>query len=382
MNPFHSYNGKELKTLSLSFFDLIKKKTKKNIFFFLINCNFSNAEDFEYSDLLDKAAKCNDICEQLAYVTVFSSTTFSTCSERVAKPFNPLLGETFEFDRLEDMKWRMISEQVSHHPPILAQNVESKNGWKAYQQLLIETRFRGKHISAISNGYFRIDFENTGATYTFNRPNFDVYNIIFGKMYVDIVGEVHVIGHNAAKGYKATVNYVPQTFFSKQPQRIIRGKVQDVQNNVRLVINGHWNEFITTARVNAVYHENKTEKYDTEEPVEIWRKRLPPPESQYYYHFTTFTCQLNELEDGVAPTDSRLRPDQRLMEEGKWDESNHEKVRLEEIQRDRRKQGEDVVPLYFAKQPEEFSDTFVWKYVGGYWENKANQDWKKSPKLW
>ena len=39
-----------------------------------------------------------------------------------------------------------------------------------------------------------------------------------------------------------------------------------------------------------------------------------------------FTCELNELEDGVAPTDSRLRPDQRLMEEGKWDEANTEKV--------------------------------------------------------
>lgn len=33
------------------------------------------------------------------------------------------------------------------------------------------------------------------------------------------------------------------------------------------------------------------------------------------------------MEDGVAPTDSRLRPDQRLMEEGLWEESNREKIR-------------------------------------------------------
>ncbi len=39
-----------------------------------------------------------------------------------------------------------------------------------------------------------------------------------------------------------------------------------------------------------------------------------------------FTCELNEMEEGVAPTDSRLRPDQRLMEEGRWDEANVEKV--------------------------------------------------------
>ena len=201
-------------------------------------------------------------------------------------------------------------------------------------------------------------------------------------MYIDVVGEVHVMGHNAARGWKANLDYVPQTFFSKQPQRIVRGKIQDIQNNVRLVFNGHWNEFMTTARVNAVYHENKTDKYETDAPVEVWRKLLPHPESQYYYHFTTFACQLNELEDGVAPTDSRLRPDQRLMEEGLWDESNHEKVRLEEMQRDRRKLNEDVEPMWFTKQPEEFSDMFIWKYTGKYWDHKVNQDWKKCPKLW
>lgn len=46
-----------------------------------------------------------------------------------------------------------------------------------------------------------------------------------------------------------------------------------------------------------------------------------------YYNFTELACQLNELEDGVAPTDSRMRPDQRLMEEGRWEESNSEKIR-------------------------------------------------------
>lgn len=43
--------------------------------------------------------------------------------------------------------------------------------------------------------------------------------------------------------------------------------------------------------------------------------------------------QLNEMEEGIAPTDSRLRSDQRLMEFGLWDEANIEKLRLEEMQR-------------------------------------------------
>lgn len=46
-----------------------------------------------------------------------------------------------------------------------------------------------------------------------------------------------------------------------------------------------------------------------------------------YYNFTELACQLNEIEPDVAPTDSRMRTDQRLMEEGRWEESNAEKMR-------------------------------------------------------
>lgn len=49
---------------------------------------------------------------------------------------------------------------------------------------------------------------------------------------------------------------------------------------------------------------------------------------------------MNEPEEGVAPTDSRLRPDQRLMEDGRWDEANAEKLRLEEKQRASRRARE------------------------------------------
>ena len=38
------------------------------------------------------------------------------------------------------------------------------------------------------------------------------------------------------------------------------------------------------------------------------------PGSEHMYGFSEFTCSLNEPEPGVCPTDSRLRPDQRIME--------------------------------------------------------------------
>lgn len=45
------------------------------------------------------------------------------------------------------------------------------------------------------------------------------------------------------------------------------------------------------------------------------------------YQFTKLAVELNEEENGVAPTDSRLRHDQRIMEQGNFDEANTVKER-------------------------------------------------------
>lgn len=63
-------------------------------------------------------------------------------------------------------------------------------------------------------------------------------------------------------------------------------------------------------------------------------------ECEKFYSFTELACQLNEPEEGVAPTDSRHRPDQRLMESGLWDEANTMKLKLEEKQRSVRRARE------------------------------------------
>lgn len=69
-------------------------------------------EDLEYHELLDRAAKCENSLEQLCYVAAFTVSSYSTTVFRTSKPFNPLLGETFELDRLEENGYRSLCEQV------------------------------------------------------------------------------------------------------------------------------------------------------------------------------------------------------------------------------------------------------------------------------
>ncbi len=54
---------------------------------------------------------------------------------------------------------------------------------------------------------------------------------------------------------------------------------------------------------------------------------VPRPGNEVMYGFSKFVCSLNELEEGVAHTDCRLRPDIRIMEEQDFDGANAEKVR-------------------------------------------------------
>lgn len=88
------------------------------------------AEDMEYVELLDTAAERHDSCERMVYVAAFAASEYASTIGRVAKPFNPLLGETFEYCR-PDKGFRFFVEQVSHHPPIGAAWAESAK-WDYY----------------------------------------------------------------------------------------------------------------------------------------------------------------------------------------------------------------------------------------------------------
>jgi hypothetical protein len=54
----------------------------------------------------------------LAYLGLLTAIQHTNIERCLTKPFNPLLGETFEFVNPGHHKY--LAEQVSHHPPITA----------------------------------------------------------------------------------------------------------------------------------------------------------------------------------------------------------------------------------------------------------------------
>ncbi|XP_060221528.1 oxysterol-binding protein 2 isoform X2 [Meriones unguiculatus] len=355
-------------------------------------------EDLEYHHLLDKAVNCTSSVEQMCLVAAFSVSSYSTTVHRIAKPFNPMLGETFELDRLEDMGLRSLCEQVSHHPPSAAHHVFSKHGWRLWQEITIASKFRGKYISIMPLGAIHLEFQASGNHYVWRKSTSTVHNIIVGKLWIDQSGDIEIVNHKTKD--RCQLKFVPYSYFSKEAARKVTGVVSDSQGKAHYVLSGSWDEQMECSKIvhSSPSSDGKQKTvYQTLPAKLLWRKYPLPENSENMYYFSELALTLNEQEDGVAPTDSRLRPDQRLMEKGRWDEANTEKQRLEEKQRLSRRRrletcaagcgGEDekesdgYVPLWFEKRLDPLTGEMACVYKGGYWEAKEKKDWHMCPNI-
>jgi hypothetical protein len=155
--------------ISMSLWAIVKNAIGKDLTKLPLPVNFNEplsmlqrlTEDFEYSHLIDKAAGTKNSCEQMSYIAAYTVSAYATSSVRTGKPFNPLLGETFECDRSEDLGWRCVSEQVSHHPPLAAQYCQGKK-WTCWQQFSMTSKFKGNSIEISPLGLAHLMFNKTG----------------------------------------------------------------------------------------------------------------------------------------------------------------------------------------------------------------------------
>ncbi|KAM7051425.1 oxysterol-binding protein 2 isoform 3-T3 [Molossus nigricans] len=358
-------------------------------------------EDLEYHHLLDKAVHCTNSVEQMCLVAAFSVSSYSTTVHRIAKPFNPMLGETFELDRLDEMGLRSLCEQVSHHPPSAAHHVFSKNGWSLWQEITISSKFRGKYLSIMPLGAIHLEFQASGNHYVWRKSTSTVHNIIVGKLWIDQTGDIEIVNHKTKD--RCQLKFLPYSYFSKEVARKVTGVVSDGQGKAHYVLSGTWDEQMECAKIvqsspssPSLDGKQKT-VYQTLPAKLLWKKYPLPENAENMYYFSELALTLNEHEEGVAPTDSRLRPDQRLMEKGHWDEANTEKQRLEEKQRLSRrrrleacsrgcsvedeKEADVYTPLWFEKRLDPLTREMAFVYKGGYWETKEKQDWHMCPNI-
>lgn len=134
----------------------------------------------------------------------------------VAKPFNPMLGETYELDRLDTLGFRLMAEQVSHHPPVTAFTAEAPDSFTFNGSVYPKLKFWGPSIEIQPKGLLSLTLHRFQETYTWNNVNCSVHNLVMGKMYIEHTGVVEIVCHQS--GLRTTLNFKPSaSWFSAGP---------------------------------------------------------------------------------------------------------------------------------------------------------------------
>lgn len=345
------------------------------------------AEDMEYADLLDIAAERADSAERMVYVAAFASSNYSSTIGRVAKPFNPLLGETFEYVRPEK-GYRFLAEQVSHHPPIGAIHAESAN-WDYFGESAVQSKFYGKtfDINHLGVWFLRLRPTAGGPTelYTWKKVTASVVGIITGNPTIDNYGPMEV--KNWTTGEVCTLDFRQRGWKASSAYQV-SGKVTGDDMLTKWSIGGRWSDKIY-GRLTPGFEDQRVSEAGVgttniaaagsgDQAILLWEANPRP--SGIPFNLTPFVITLNALPDRLkpvlAPTDTRLRPDQRAMEEGEYDLAAAEKQRVEEKQRSARRlrdsSGEEWRPKWFSKDVDPVTGFSYWKANGDYWRRRTN----------
>ncbi|XHG09148.1 hypothetical protein AWENTII_012230 [Aspergillus wentii] len=337
------------------------------------------AEDLEYADLLDIAADRPNSMERLVYVAAYAASEYASTIGRVAKPFNPLLGETFEYVR-PDKGYRFFIEQVSHHPPVGAAWAESPK-WDYYGESALKSKFYGKSfdINLLGTWFLKLRPTSGGEElYTWKKVTSSVIGIITGNPTVDNYGLMEI--KNWTTGEICYLDFKPRGWKASSAYQVT-GKAVDCDGSPKWSMGGRWNDKIYARHTPGFEAQVSGQDPESAKTLLVWQSHERP--TGVPFNLTPFVITLNALSEGLKehlpPTDTRLRPDQRAMEDGEYDLAADEKHRVEEKQRSKRREreanGEEYCPKWFTRETCPITGEEYWAHNGKYWKSREAHDW-------
>lgn len=339
------------------------------------------AEILEYEGLLAQADQESDSQRRLALVSAFAIAQFASSQDRVAKPFNPILGETYELVREE---FRFVGEQVSHHPPVTAAHASSAH-YEFYMQSRTIPAMSGNCMRAGNEDLQHVRLKSTGEHFTVTRPVTLLNNVLIGTMYTEHTGEMRVTNH--ASGEVCLVTFKTEGWGGRN-RHAIEGytypsaATAEAGKQRKLQLSGTWSSKLFLQPMN-----KSGSKVDGKEPRQVVWEAIPrAPNAEQMYYLSNFALQLNNTNEGLRrklpPTDSRLRPDQRALEHGDFDFAQSEKERVEEKQRQARRAREENPalrhePKYFSLQtcPDSGEELYAYGQARDYWADRRSGTW-------
>mmetsp|Transcript_46488 Transcript_46488/g.75879 ORF Transcript_46488/g.75879 Transcript_46488/m.75879 type:complete len:395 (+) Transcript_46488:219-1403(+) len=274
-------------------------------------------EFWGYNDILRKASKTADPVERLKWLVAFTVSGLHRDIYMQKKPFNPLLGETYQATFSDGTQ--IFCEQTSHHPPISSfYLVGPENVYELSGSMKLGAAVRGNMVKITHEGTHTLKLPD-GAKITWGLPSFSVHGIFYGERIANVCGRMVLTDEQ--NGLTCIVRFNPNEkgFFSQLFS---------------------WQQDKTTP---SDFFEAKIYRHDKNTPAEkgeiiaegegSWLDKVLFKGEVLWDIKDTHPSHPIPL-DHPLPSDSRFREDLITLIKGDFDEAQKAKVRVEEKQRE------------------------------------------------
>ena len=326
-----------------------------------ISMGQKQCEKFKYMDLLIKAGRENSREKQMCYISAFLIGEIFLNLGRSLKPFNPIIGETYEFFDNEK-KFRFYSEQVSHKPQVNAYIAETPE-FAYYGDTLNSTSFKifKGSIELIFKNKSHVHLKKTGDHYIFNPPTVYVKGLMKPPLYNDYSGTT-IIQNTKDASYRCELKFIEEGWTPNSLGNF-EGTVFKDYETIAYLLKGNWTKEIYMTDPEGNNREDLLKLDDTQEYIKNTIESYVLPE---------FSCKLNqitpELEKILPKNDSRFRMDMRLLEEKEeTEEAQNYKLRYEQKQRQELCTDEHKI-LFFTEFLSPETEDKYYLPNGKYWE--------------
>ena len=323
-------------------------------------------EKFKYMDLLIKAGNETSKEKQMCYISAFLIGEMFLNLGRSLKPFNPIIGETYEFFDNEK-KLRFYSEQVSHKPQVTAYIAETPE-FAYYGDTLNSTSFKifKGSIELIFKNKVHIHLKKTGDHYILNPPSVYIKGLMKPPLYNDYGGTT-IIQNTKEVSYRCELKFIEEGWTPNSLGNF-EGTVFKDYETIAYLLKGNWTKEIYMTDPDG---NNRIDLLILDKNQEYLNNSIES------YVLPEYTCQLNqitpELEKILPKNDSRFRMDMKLLEEKEeTEEAQSYKLRYEEKQRKELCTDEHKI-LFFTEFLSPETEDKYYLPNGKYWENRKTR---------
>ncbi|RVD86353.1 uncharacterized protein DFL_004635 [Arthrobotrys flagrans] len=247
---------------------------------------------------------------------------YSSRSEKLGsekKPLNPFLGELFlgHWEDEEAGRTELISEQVSHHPPVTAYSIfNEKHGVKLQGYNGQKAGFASMTINVKQVGIARLRLEKWDEEYLITLPALHIEGLVYGSPFVELEKSTII---QSSSGFFAKIDYSGKGWVGGKSNSVSAELYDNKTGKLLYTISGQWTKELVVKKV-----KTEVERFEHGEKNPTTGLTIKPIEEQDPLESRRAWAKV-----GAA------------IDKGDYDETGIEKSKIENAQRNLRKKEKE-----------------------------------------